>query len=161
MTREILIDGLNLAYWCGAPPSLRLPVTLLTRLLADGHRARLYFDASARYRLKDEAELYERLKQHSQHFVEVPSGRTADREMLRRATTSGACIVTRDRYRDHRRRHRKLIDEPGRLLPGNIDNDRLSVAPLVFDLPCPSPAQAVSAYLEQSALHGQPAHGIA
>lgn len=136
-SRRVFIDALNVAYWCGAPPSLRFPLALLNGLLDRGQQAVLYFDASARYRLANEAPLYERLKQHPDLFVEVPSGRPADRAMLRQATTEGACVVSRDLYRDHRRRFRKLIDDPARLLPGSIREDRLFVPQLALALPMP------------------------
>ena len=139
-TRRIFIDALNLAYWCGDPPSLRMPVTLLTHLLAAGHVAVLYFDASARYQLGAEADLYAELLKHPQLCVEVLSGRTADGVMLRQATASGACIVSRDKYRDQRRRYRKLIDDPARLLTGEVANDRLLVPALDLDVPLPASA---------------------
>lgn len=144
-TRRILIDALNVAYWCGKPPSLRLPIGLLGGLLAQGHQALLYFDASAHYQLPHEAELYQRLiQQQPAHCIEVPSGRTADGVMLRHATASGACIVSRDRYRDYRSRYRKLIDDPARLLPGAVANDRLLVPALALDAALP--ATAVTAW---------------
>lgn len=136
--RAVVIDALNLAYWCGDPPSLRLPIGLMAHLLAAGQRTLLYFDASARYRLRDEAAVYEHLMQHPEHCVEVPSGRTADGVMLRYARSSGACIVSRDRYRDHRRRYRKLIDDPARLLPGWVADNRVRVPMLGLDAPLPA-----------------------
>ncbi|MGQ0698428.1 MAG: NYN domain-containing protein [Panacagrimonas sp.] len=147
-TRPIFIDALNVSWWCGKPPSLRMPMALMTHLLGCGRQAILYFDASARYQLKDEAGLYERLRQYSQYSVEVPSGIPADRVMLRHATSSGACIVSRDRYRDHRRRYRKLIDDPTRLISGEVGNDRLRVPSLAVDLPVPCSVDAAWTQLE-------------
>ncbi|HSW14649.1 MAG TPA: hypothetical protein VLI06_17525, partial [Solimonas sp.] len=132
--RRVCIDALNLAYWCGEPPSLRMPMTAMAHLLAGGHQALLYFDASARYRLGDEAELYGQLIRHSRHCIEVPSGRAADSVMLRQATADGACILSRDKYRDHRRRYRRLIDDPLRLIPGEVEADRLRVPGLGMDV---------------------------
>ncbi len=128
--RVFLVDALNVAYWCGAPPSLRLPLALLHQLLADGHRAELVFDASARYPLAAERSVYEPLLQQRAHGFEVPSGRTADGVLLREARKRGACIISRDRFRDHRRRYRKLIDDGSRLLPGFVASDRLQVPAL-------------------------------
>lgn len=146
--RKIFIDALNLAYWCGAPPSLRAPVVLLTQLLARGDAATLYFDASARHRLRDEVGLYVRLLEHPDHVVEVPSGRSADRVMLRHATSSGACVVSRDKYRDHRRRFRKLIDDPTRLVSGAVADDFVLVPALALRAPLPASAQEALARLE-------------
>lgn len=139
--RRFFIDALNVAYWCGNPPSLRLPIALMTHLLSDGHQVQLYFDASARYQLKDEAALYEQLMQHLQHCIEVPTGRSADGVMLRYARSSGACILSRDKYRDHRKRYRKLIDDPDRLMSGFVREDGLLVPSLSLNVPLPSSAQ--------------------
>lgn len=139
--RRFFIDALNVAYWCGNPPSLRLPMTLMTRLLSDGHPVQMYFDASARYTLTDEADLYGQLMQHPQHCIEVPSGRSADAVMLRFARSSGACMLSRDKYRDHRKRYRKLIDDPSRLMSGFVKEDCLVVPSLALNAPLPSSAQ--------------------
>lgn len=146
--RPILVDALNVAYWCGAPPSLRLPLTLMVHLLAGGYPALLYLDASARYRLQGEADVYAHLMGHPRHVVEVMSGRTADGAMLRHATSSGACIVSRDRFRDHRRRYRKLIDDPARLMPGAVAQDRLLVPSLGIDASLPASAHEAWTRLE-------------
>ncbi|WP_293371861.1 hypothetical protein [Nevskia sp.] len=130
----ILIDALNVAYWCGAPPSLRLPISLLTGLQRAGHHALLYFDASAPYRLSDEGALYQRLITNTELTVVAPSGRTADALLLRHARTHGARIVSNDRFRDHRRRFRKLIDDPVRLFGGSVLEDRLRVPMLGLDV---------------------------
>lgn len=145
---SILIDALNLAYWCGEPPSLRLPLALLVRLLADGRPAQLVFDASARYRLGDEAAIYAALRRHSAQVLEVPSGQPADRAILRLATRSGACVVSRDRFRDHRRRYRRLIDDPARLLGGIVEHDRLRLPGLSLDFMLPGSAQEALLQLE-------------
>lgn len=146
--RRFLIDALNVAYWCGNPPSLRLPISLMTHLLQQGHGVRLYFDASARYALKHEAELYAQLMQHPRHCIEVPSGRSADGAMLREARASGACIVSRDHFRDHRRRYRKLIDDPARVLPGWVAEAQLLVPALALAADLPVSAQAASQALQ-------------
>ena len=136
----IFIDALNLAYWRGDPPSLRMPLALLTQLLAADREAMLYFDASAPHRLSHEAGVYAGLLHLARHCTVVPSGRPADREMLRRATSSGACIVSKDRFRDHRRRYRKLIDDPARLYTGAVEGGRLLVPGLALDVPLPATA---------------------
>lgn len=146
--RPVLIDALNVAYWCGNPPSLRMPMTLMTHLLAGGYQAILYFDASANYRLRDEAGLYAQLMQHPGYFIEVPSGRSADKAMLRQATSSGACILSRDKYRDYRSRYRKLIDDPARLISGMVRDDRMLVPALALDVPLAVSAQDAWAQLE-------------
>ena len=125
--RRILLDAQNIAWWRGAPPSLRLPLALMAALLEAGDEVLAVFDASARHQLAPERETYEALLRHPRHFVEVPSGRRADGELLRRARAGGGLIVSRDRYRDHRRRYRKLIDDPARLLAGHVHEDRVLV----------------------------------
>lgn len=146
--RRILVDALNVAYWCGSPPSLRLPITLMAALLASGYQTLQYFDASARYQLRHESDLYLQLMQQPLYFTEVPSGRTADKAMLRHATSTGACIVSRDRYRDYRSRYRKLIDDSTRLISGTVSRDRLLIPALDLDVPLPASADAAWNLLE-------------
>lgn len=146
--RPLFIDALNLAYWCGEPPSLRVPLSVMAHLLAAGDEAVLYFDASARYRLGSEASLYARLLQHSGHVIEVPSGKVADGVMLRQATARGACILSKDKYRDHRRRYRRLIDDPARLFSGTVEGDRLLVPALALELRLPASVHEAWASLE-------------
>lgn len=151
--RPFFIDALNVAYWCGRPPSLRLPLALMTALLAEGYQAVLFFDASARYQLGEESDLYAQLMQVPDHFVEVPSGRSADTELLKRARATGACIVSRDHFRDHRRRYRKLIDDPARLLMGFVSNEHLLVPALALDVLLPATALAAWRALQSHLLH--------
>lgn len=132
------------------PPSLRLPVALMARLLQDGRAASLYFDASAPHALKHEAGLYAELMRHPAQCIQVPSGRSADGEMLRRARASGGCILSRDHFRDHRRRYRKLIDDPARLIPGCVAEDHLLLPGLALRLPLP--ASAAEAWSQLQAL---------
>lgn len=127
---EVLIDALNVAWWCGAPPSLRLPVALLTELRRRGHRAWLYFDASAPHQLAHERVDYDTLVALTDHVVQVPSGTPADRVLLRHARDRAGLIVSRDRFRDHRARFRRLIDDPARLLSGRVEADTLHIAGL-------------------------------
>lgn len=148
--RLVFIDALNVAYWCGMPPSLRLPLVLMQRLLADGDDAALYFDASARHALRHEADLYQQLLQYPQHCIEVPSGRTADGVMLRYARIRDACIVSRDRYRDYRSRFRKLIDDPTRLLPGYVADDQVQVPGLALTAPLAMTAELAWQQLQPS-----------
>lgn len=139
---QLFLDGLNLAYWRGNPPSLRLPLTLMPALMARGHAPRLFFDASAPHRLGEEAVLYAELLRHPRWFVEARAGIPADRLLLRQARDHGASILSRDHYQDHRRRHRRLIDAPGRVLGGWADAQSIRVPALDLELPLPDSAQA-------------------
>lgn len=145
---QVFIDALNVAYWCGTPPSLRFPLTLLAHLLKQGYPAVLYFDANARYLVGDEAVVYEQLMQLPEHCIQVPSGRRADGVMLKHATAAGGCVISRDKYRDYRKRYRRLIDDPARLLMGGVKDDRLVVPALELDAPLPSSASAALALLK-------------
>lgn len=123
-----LVDALNVAYWCGAAPSLRLPLSLALALRGGGWAVQLVFDASARHRLPTgEQAVYTALLAAPDVALEVPSGRSADGELLKRARASGARIVSRDGFADHRRRYRKLIDDPSRCLGGAVRGDELEV----------------------------------
>jgi len=152
---HLLIDALNVAYWCGTPPSLRLPLTLLAGARAAGHDAELVFDASAPYRLAAEADLYRALLQLPSRVTVVPSGRSADGVLLRQARLGGGSVISNDRYRDHRRRYRTLIDDPARLLSGSVRDDRIEVQALALLLPLPATAlQALAALDERRSVAG-------
>lgn len=141
---RVLVDALNVAHWCGRHPELRLPLTLLAALQQQGITACLYFDASARHRFATDAATYAQLLLHPSHCIEVPAGRTADGALLRDARASGARIVSRDHFSDQRRRYRKLIDEPGRLLAGFVRDEVLHLPAL--DVLTPLPATAAEAW---------------
>lgn len=145
--RRVVVDGLNLAYWCGAPPTLRLPLALIAALLRRGDDARIWFDASAPHRLAAEAETWAALAAHPEHFAQVPSGRSADAPMLREARDAGATLVSRDRFHEHRRRFRRLIDDPARLVDGHVAGDRLRVPALAIDTALPATAALAWAQL--------------
>lgn len=104
----------------------------MAQLIAGGHPALLYFDASARSRLTAETDVYEQLMRYPERFIEVPEGRTADEAMLRRATSTGACIISKDKFRDYRRRYRKLIKNPARVMTGHVDAGHLFVPALAL-----------------------------
>ena len=143
---RLLVDALNVAYWCGEPPQLRLPLSLAAGLQARGQAAVLYFDANARHCLAADAETYLQLLQHPRLCAEAPSGKRADGLMLKQARDSGASIVSRDRFRDHRKRYRRLIDDPGRVFSGFVKDERLFIEGLQLDLPLwPSSPEASAA----------------
>jgi len=149
-TSLLFIDALNVAYWCGNPPSLRVPMTLLAHRLELQQPAILYFDASAPHRLaKDEADLYAQLRQSSGHVVEVPSGVPADRVLLQHARSAGACILSRDKFGDHRRRFRKLIDDPTRMFTGYVRDNRVQVPVCALDIPLAVTADAAWVQLQR------------
>lgn len=127
MTREVLIDALNVAWWCGDPPTLRLPVALLVELLNRGTPACLYFDASAPHQLARERADYDALFAFPDLVVQAPIGRTADGMLLRHARDRDAQIVSRDRFRDHRTRYRRIIDDPSRVIGGLVEPEVLRV----------------------------------
>lgn len=145
MPLMIFIDGLNVAYWCGSPPQLRLPASLLLALVERGHPAHLYFDASARYRFAQDQAAYDQLIRYREHVTEVPSGRRADGVMLQKARSHGAVIISRDRFRDYRSRFRRLIDDPARLLDGSVAHEVMRVPSLDLHVPLAAcPEQAVA-----------------
>lgn len=148
--QAVFIDALNLAYWCGRKPSLRVPLAVAIHLLTRNRQAQLYFDASARRRLADESELYSKLVQFPVCCVVVPKGIPADREILKQANRHNALILSRDKFRDHRKRFRRLIDDPTRLVSGNVHNDRLLIPGLAIDIPLPTSAQAALEELREA-----------
>lgn len=122
----LLIDGLNVAYWGGPPPTLRLPFALFHALRQQGASVFLVFDASTAYRCPaEEVAAYHQALANCPDVVRVPSGQSADRWLLRRATQTGGRIISRDHFGDHRRRHRRLIDDPARRLEGFVQGETL------------------------------------
>lgn len=146
--RRVLVDALNVAHWCGRRPELRLPLALLAALQGQGLAACLYFDASARHRFAGDTESYTALRQFGSLCIEVPARRTADGALLRDARATGARIVSRDHFGDHRRRYRKLIDEPGRVLTGFVRDDALQLPELQLHMPLPTSAAQALALLQ-------------
>lgn len=135
LTAPVLIDGLNVAYWLGRPPSLRLPLAVAKALHRRGHAAQLVFDASAPYKLPpDERDAYAALLA-SGRAMETPSGVPADRQLLRLARAGGAAIISRDRFRNHRARYRRLIDDPERLFDGYVEAGTVKIPALGIDAP--------------------------
>jgi Zc3h12a-like Ribonuclease NYN domain len=144
------LDGLNIAYWSGPPPSLRLPVTLATGLRAAGYAVTVVFDASAIHHWPQQAALYSALLTSSA-VRQVPSRQPADCLLLREARHSGGVVVSRDGFKDHRRRYRRLIDDPARRWSGFVRDDHLHLPALELCLPLPGSAEAaVAAFLATS-----------
>lgn len=132
--RSVWVDALNVAYWCGPPADLRLPLVLAGALRARGIHVCLVFDASAPHRFAHQAATYARLQRDGADWqMVVPAGRRADGELLRRARATGGCIVSRDRFRDFRSRYRRLIDDPQRVFAGGVVEGRLQVPSLSVD----------------------------
>ena len=132
-----VLDGMNLAYWAGLPPSLRVPLGLMAALLARGDRPFAVFDANARYQLPpDEQPCYAVLLQ-SPLATEVPSGDSADGHLLKLAVDAAACVISRDRFREFRRKYRSVTRNPYRRLDGTVRDDQIFVpgAHLVASLP--------------------------
>ena len=128
MTPPFLLDALNLAYWRGSPPSLRIPLSMAAGLLEKHGRVRLIFDASTRHRLSvAEQPLYERVLEDSSLAMQVPSGEQADRHLLQIARQESASIISRDRFRDHRRGFVSIIHNPQRLMDGWAAGDTVHV----------------------------------
>ena len=133
--KPVLIDGLNVAYWLGRPPSIELPAALAEALRQRGHDVKMIFDASTPHRLPEtEHGVYATLLQTGQ-ALQTAKGIPADRQLLRLARRLGALVVSRDSFRNHRSRYRRLIDEPGRLLGGFVENGTLSVPGLEVTAP--------------------------
>jgi hypothetical protein len=139
--RELVIDGLNVAYWCGSPPQLRLPLALLVALAQRGFRAVSVFDASAAHRFAADQTIHAQFRARWPQQVEVASGRQADVEILRLARDRGARIISRDHFADHRRRFRRLIDDPARRIEGWVEQGRLKLPALGLDELLPETAE--------------------
>lgn len=150
--RPVVIDALNVAWWCGAPPALRIPLALLAHLLERGVGAQLVFDANAPHQLAADADVYRRLIAHPSLAIEVASGTPADTTLLKLARTRDACIVTRDRFRDHRRRYRRIVDDPARLVAGGVTGDAIVAPPLLERVPLPSTAAEAWLRVEAAAV---------
>lgn len=96
----------------------------------------LYFDASTPYQLAEsEVALYRTMIAIDNRLIQVPSGESADAAMLRQARATGACIISRDRFRDWRRQYRGIVGHPARLLSGGVESDRVRIAGLDDSVP--------------------------
>ncbi|MEN8821632.1 MAG: hypothetical protein ABF271_11055 [Abyssibacter sp.] len=127
------MDALNVAYWCGSPPTLRLPLGLAIGLLGQGYRVGLIFDASARYQMPaSEHAVYGQLLQYPALALQVPSGSSADRQLLTQAKTLQAAVISRDRFRQHRPKFRSIVGSPTRSLSGGVLGDQIHLPQLGF-----------------------------
>jgi len=126
------IDALNVAYWFGAPPILRIPLSLLSGLLAAGYKAQLVFDASAPHQLADSNPIYSELLKHSAYCLQVPSGHSADSYLLQQARQHNGCIISRDRFKEYHKQYRSIIHRPERLISGFVDNDQIILPTVDF-----------------------------
>ena len=147
----LLVDALNVAYWCGAPPTLRLPLGLAIGLLGQGSCVGLIFDASAGYQLPaSEHAVYTQLLQSPALALQVPSGHSADRQLLTQAKAMKAAVISRDRFRQHRRKFRSIVGSLTRSLSGGVMGDQIHVPQL--GLSCPLPADIDQAWAAWRAL---------
>ncbi len=128
---ELLLDGLNIAWWCGSPPSLRLPLSLWLGLSGQGRRATVVFDASTPYQLPAaERDIYAAWLADGTGIVQVASGQSADAWLLQAALQGGGAVISRDRFREYRRACRSVVRNPARRLDGFVAEDRIQVPAL-------------------------------
>jgi hypothetical protein len=142
--RPAPVPLLNVAYWRGTPPSLQLPLAMAAGLFGSARTARMIFDASTPFRLPEgERDTYRQLLAQPELAVEVASRVPADRQLLRLARASGAVIVSRDRFREHRARYRRLIDDPARVLAGHVSANTLLLPGLALTIPLVTCSEAL------------------
>lgn len=150
LATPVWVDALNLGYWCGAPPSLRIPLTALQGLLVQGRPATLVFDASAVHQLPPtEREMYAALLAQPAWCIQVPSGSSADVYLLEAAKADGGVIVSRDRFRDHRRRFRSIVHAARRRLDGYVAQDQLHIERLELCVALPTESDQAWERLQQ------------
>ncbi len=136
-----VIDGLNLAYWCGAPPTLRVPLAAWSAVLSRGATARLVFDASTPYQLPEAEQVVyaQMLADAPQQVLQVPGGESADGHLLALAKSSGGAILSRDRFREYRRGWRVVRR---RRYAGVVAQDQLLLPELELQAPLEASAHA-------------------
>jgi L-alanine-DL-glutamate epimerase-like enolase superfamily enzyme len=143
----VVIDAMNLAYWCGAPPSLRIALSVAAALRARGQTLRLFFDANAAYVFPEqERALYAGLLAQCDFVTQAPSGSDADPLLLRYARDCNGVIISRDHYKDHRKRFRRLIKAPERRVQGFVQEDVVTIEALGLHAPLLGVAQLAHAY---------------
>lgn len=139
---NVAIDALNLAYWAGRLPTLRVALAVAAALVERGDRPVMFLDATIRHRYPHEAAAAAALGAGGEGIVVAPGGVPADRLLLRHARDHDGVILSRDHFRDHRRRFRRLIDDPVRRVEGCVASDRVRVPALAIDAPLPISADA-------------------
>lgn len=138
-----VVDALNVAYWCGSPPTLRLPLALATGLRRAGYQVQLVFDASTSHQLAEhEWDVYRALLMLADVAVQVPSGTSADRHLLTLAKASGARVISRDRFRQHRRKFRSIVGPPDRRVDGVVSGDCIHLPAIDCRMPLPGDVDA-------------------
>ncbi|MEP7339553.1 MAG: hypothetical protein ABI977_17580 [Acidobacteriota bacterium] len=105
------IDGLNICRLI-QPRSLAPLLTLALELLERGDDFICIFDASARWELKKEKPVYEKLmKEHDQYFTQTPRGEEADAYLLNVAGDDKP-IISNDGFKDYAGQFDWLRDRP-------------------------------------------------
>ena len=126
---EYLLDGSNILRWDEPRNgiSLKYVLAITEGLERAGKPFQVLFDATAKYILErkapHEVQTYnDLLKNHAEHFHQVPAGTQADDFLLQLADIkSSRVIMSNDLYRDHERKHPWLkTDRERRLLPGMV-----------------------------------------
>jgi len=128
--QRIVIDGLNVCYWGDSEtPDLSIVLDVASYLVEHGITFICYFDANTRYVIEEHQRVFYRnllRGEHSDRFVEVPGGATADEFILDEASRTGSAVLSNDRYRDFRSRFPWLKDE-SRLFKGLVVGDRIQI----------------------------------
>ncbi len=119
-------------YWQSDKPSLDPVRDVLSALTAQGYQVCVLFDANAGYLLEDcylhDEAFAKRLKLPKEQVKVVPKGQPADPFILNFAAHAKAIVVSRDKFRDWRAEF-PYLSEPGRVLSGGYEMDRLSLKP--------------------------------
>ena len=124
----ILIDGSNVMYWDGPPPTLE-PVHEAAQLLIEkGYAPHVMFDANAGHLVfggyKHDHELAQMLGLTFDQVVVVDKGVEADPHLLRMARDLGAKVVTNDLFRDWAKKFPEVRTR-GHLIHGGYHKGKL------------------------------------
>lgn len=144
MEKLYILDGLNICSYRKQKVSLAVLLTLVYELIQRNGNILCFFDGVTPHRLSQSVvSLYDQLlKRLPDHFTEITGGIQADEFLLLKADSTGAIIISNDRFRDYTARFAWLKSSPERLIKGTFVAGNVMVPSLGIDVPVTSDLNA-------------------
>lgn len=124
--RWVVVDGSNVLYWNNEDPALHSVRVVIERLVLDGFRPVVWFDANVGYLVRGHymspSKLSKALGFPARQISVAPKGTPADPLLISEALKLDARIVTNDRFRDWEEKFPQVTQQD-RFLRGTINKN--------------------------------------
>ena len=122
----VVVDGSNVLYWNNEDPALHSVRVVIERLVLDGFRPVVWFDANVGYLVRGHymspSKLSKALGFPARQISVAPKGTPADPLLISEALKLDARIVTNDRFRDWEEKFPQVTQQD-RFLRGTINKN--------------------------------------